>query len=105
MVYFLGAGHKQIVILLSPTVARLFAFNLICAQSTVPVDAITVLLKRALPFCRNGMSAQRLFNVRKAVLKCAKHCNVSSVLRFRNRHVSVTVSVAFSVFGYNLNDI
>ena len=38
----------------SSAVAGLFAFNLICAQFTVPVDAITVLLKTALQFRRNG---------------------------------------------------
>ena len=52
---------------LSQTVAGLFAFNLICAQFTVPVDAITVLLKTALPFRRNGTSGQLLFNVHETV--------------------------------------
>ena len=68
----------------------MFAFHLICTQFTVPVDAINVLLKSALPFRRNGTSFQRPCNVREVVKKRAKDCNVSSILRFQNRHISVT---------------
>ena len=46
---------------------QIVTFNLICAQFTVLVDDITVLLKMALLFRRNGTSGQRLFNVRKTV--------------------------------------
>ena len=50
VVYFLRAGlPTNSYSSFSSAVARLFAFNLICAQFTVPVDTITVLLKTALP--------------------------------------------------------
>ena len=77
-------------------VAGLFAFHLICAQFTVPVDAITVLLKTVLPFCRNGTSFQRPCNVCEVVKKCAKDGYVSSVLQFQNRHISVMSTVALA---------
>ena len=74
VVYFLGAGHKQIVILLSPTVARLFAFNLTCVQFTVPVDAITISLKTTLLCRQNGAFGQRLFNVCSTSVQRSRHC-------------------------------
>ena len=49
----------------SSSVAGLFTFNLICTQFTEPVNTTIVLLKTALPFCRNGTSFQRLRRCQK----------------------------------------
>ena len=82
VVYFLGAGHKQIVIILSSTVAGLFAFNLICAQFTIPVDTITVLLKMELPH-RNGTSVQCSRDCLKMHkrLQCFRHSTIPKPAR------------------------
>ena len=94
VVYFLGSGSlTNSYYSFSSAVAGLFAFNLICAQFTVPIDAITVLLRTALPFRRNGTSSERLCNLRDVVKKHATDCNVFSVLRFQNRPVTVTGTV------------
>ena len=65
----LGQASTNSYYSFSSAVAGLFAFNLICTQFTVPVDAITVLLKTALPFRRNGTSFERPCNLHKVVNK------------------------------------
>ena len=63
---------KEIVHSHAVAVASLFAFNLICAQLTVPVDVMTIFYEcvdTALPFRTNGMSTQRPCNGHAVHLK------------------------------------
>ena len=74
----------------SLAVAGLFSFNLICAQFTVPVDAITALLKKALQFHKNGTVATLLKNAQKTA-------TFPPFYDSKNRHVSVTGTVCVCV--------
>ena len=82
VVNFLGAGHKQKVILLSHR-QSLYCSRLIY-YALISMYPITVSLKTVLPFCRNGSTSfQCQFNVHEIVKKRAKDCNVSSILWHR----------------------
>ena len=65
---------------------------------TVPVNAITVLLKTALPFRRNGTSFECPFNLREVVKKMPNRLQrilrSTAVVRFQNWHVSMTGTVS-----------
>ena len=90
VVYFLRAGHKQIVIFLCPTVAGLLAFNLISTQFTVPIDIITVLLKTALETVRPvnvWLTFTRLFK------NAHKTATFPPFLQFQNWHLFLTGTV------------